>query len=44
MVSARDKVEISRVGLHWDDIDEDISIAELLAGHGDVTHRPDHAA
>lgn len=40
----RDKVEISRVGLHWDNIDEDISIAGILAGRGDVTHRPDHAA
>ena len=28
----RDHVEISRVGLHWDKIDEDISIAGLLAG------------
>ena len=40
----RDKVEISHVGLHWDEIDEDISIAGLLAGRGDVTHRPEHAA
>lgn len=40
----RDKVEISRVGLHWDEIDEDISIAGLLAGRGDVTRRPEHAA
>jgi hypothetical protein len=34
----RDNVEIGRVGLHWDDIDEDISIAGLLAGRVDVTH------
>jgi len=40
----RDKVEISRVGLHWDEIDEDISIEGLLAGRGDITHRPEHAA
>ncbi|MDB5549276.1 MAG: hypothetical protein JWP21_2723 [Tardiphaga sp.] len=33
----RDQVELSRVGLHWDEIDEDISIAGLLAGRGDVT-------
>jgi hypothetical protein len=33
----RDQVELSRVGLHWDVIDEDISIVGLLAGRGDVT-------
>ena len=33
----RAQVELSRVGLHWDEIDEDISIAGLLAGRGDVT-------
>ena len=32
----REHVEISRVGLHWEAIDEDISIAGLLAGRGDV--------
>ena len=42
--SQRDKVEISHVGLHWDEIDEDISIAGLLAGRGDVTRRSEHAA
>jgi len=37
----REKVEISPMGLHWDALDEDISIAGLLAGHGDQTvHRP----
>jgi hypothetical protein len=30
----REQVELSRVGLHWEKIDEDISIAGLLAGHG----------
>jgi hypothetical protein len=34
---ARAKVELSRVGLHWDELDEDISIAGLLAGRGDQT-------
>jgi Protein of unknown function (DUF2442) len=34
---ARAKVELSRSGLHWDELDEDISIAGLLAGHGDLT-------
>lgn len=33
----REKVEISRVGLHWEDIDEDISISGLLAGRSDMT-------
>lgn len=40
----RESVEISRVGLHWDELDEDISIAGLLAGRGDVTTSSDHAA
>jgi hypothetical protein len=40
----RARVELSRVGLHWDDLDEDISVAGLLAGRGDVTRRADHAA
>jgi hypothetical protein len=35
----RAKVELSRVGLHWEELDEDISIAGLLAGHGDITKR-----
>jgi hypothetical protein len=33
----RDAVEIGRFGLHWEDIDEDISIAGLLAGRRDQT-------
>jgi hypothetical protein len=37
-------VELSRVGLHWDEIDEDISVAGLLAGRGDTTRRTDRAA
>ena len=31
----RDAVELSRVGLHWEELDEDISIEGLLAGRGD---------
>lgn len=31
---------ISRRGLHWADLDEDISIEGLLAGRGDGIHRP----
>lgn len=33
----REKVTISAVGLHWEELDEDISIAGLLAGRGDMT-------
>jgi hypothetical protein len=28
----REQVELSRVGLHWEAVDEDISVAGLLAG------------
>jgi len=30
--------ELSPRGIHWDALDEDISIDGLLAGHGDLTH------
>ena len=30
-------VELSPKGLHWDGLDEDVSIAGLLAGVGDLT-------
>lgn len=33
----REAVELSRDGLHWEELDEDISIAGLLAGRGDMT-------
>jgi len=33
----REDFEISRNGLHWAAIDEDISVAGLLAGLGDQT-------
>lgn len=33
----RNQFEISRLGLHWEALDEDISIAGLIAGRGDVT-------
>lgn len=39
----RAAVSLSRDGLHWEEIDEDISIAGLLAGKGDQT-RPARAA
>jgi len=33
----RDLVSLSTRGLHWEHLDEDISVAGLLAGHGDLT-------
>jgi hypothetical protein len=39
----RAQVRISSRGLHWESLDEDISIAGLLAGLGDLT-RPEPAA
>jgi hypothetical protein len=33
----REQVEISSRGLHWEALDEDISIAGLLDGRGDQT-------
>jgi hypothetical protein len=38
------KYEISAEGLHWDELDEDISVAGLLAGLGDQTHPAPKAA
>ena len=35
----RMQFELSPCGIHWDALDEDISIDGLLAGHGDLTHR-----
>ena len=40
----REQVEVGTVGLHWDELDEDISIAGLLAGRGDQTVRHPRAA
>lgn len=42
--AAREAVELSPRGLHWPDLDEDISIAGLLAGRGDQTLRRPLAA
>ena len=33
----RAKVELSKNGLHWDSLNEDISVAGLLAGQRDLT-------
>jgi hypothetical protein len=38
------EVELSPSGLHWDVLDEDISIAGLLAGLGDRTRSTPQAA
>ncbi len=35
----RDQVRLSSRGLHWEVLDEDISIVGLLAGQGDQTIR-----
>jgi hypothetical protein len=40
----RRQVRISPRGLHWEALDEDISIAGLLAGQGDLTQRQPTAA
>jgi hypothetical protein len=41
----RTSVSLSRAGLHWEDIDEDISTAGLLAARADRTvHRETGAA
>ena len=40
----RETVELSRNGLHWDDLDEDISVAGLLRGVGDITQQGGRAA
>ncbi len=34
----RKQVELSPFGLHWEALDEDLSVAALLAGRGDMTH------
>jgi hypothetical protein len=34
----RARFELSPCGIHWEELDEDISIDGLLAGHGDLAH------
>lgn len=36
----RAQFELSPRGIHWDALDEDISVDGLLAGHGDRTRGP----
>lgn len=38
----RAMVELSKSGLHWDSLDEDISVAGLLAGQPDLSRRGTH--
>jgi hypothetical protein len=40
----RRKVSLNRTGLHWEALDEDISIEGLLKGHGDMSGKTNHAA
>ncbi len=40
----REALTLSRAGLHWEALDEDISIAGLIAGRGDATHPRKNAA
>ena len=40
----RERVAVSRVGLRWEEIDEDISVAGLLAGLEDFTRRGNELA
>ncbi|WP_246875737.1 DUF2442 domain-containing protein [Pantoea ananatis] len=40
----RHDFELSKRGIHWDVLNEDISVDGLLAGRGDVTHTPHHVA
>ena len=40
----REQVELSRSGLHWEEIDEDISVEGLLGGFGDMTRTGKAAA
>lgn len=40
----RKKFYLSRAGIHWDALDEDISVAGLLAGQADMTKARAEAA
>lgn len=39
-----EQYELSAHGIHWEDLDEDVSVEGLLAGRGDMTHRPSKVA
>ena len=36
----RERFELSAFGIHWEHLDEDISVAGLLAGQGDIIKTP----
>jgi len=38
------RISVTGNGLHWDELDEDISVAGLLEGRGDMTRRAPTAA
>jgi hypothetical protein len=40
----RERVAVSRVGLHWEEINEDISVAGLLAGLEDPIRQRNESA
>ena len=40
----REHVELSRTGLHWEELDEVGSIAGSIAGRGDMTRQAEEAA
>ena len=42
--SALEQFELSPGGIHWDHLNEDVSIAGLLAGNGDLFQKPEKAA
>jgi hypothetical protein len=42
--TARQKFELTVSGIHWDELDEDISVAGLLVGRGDATRSTKIAA
>jgi hypothetical protein len=43
-LAQRAMVELSPRGLHWPELDEDVSVAGLLAGRGDQTRSAAEAA
>lgn len=36
----REAFELSAFGIHWNELDEDISVQGLLAGNGDMAQTP----
>jgi hypothetical protein len=44
LLNASPAARARRVERHWEELDEDISVAGLIAGRSDVTRAPEHAA